>query len=188
MATPTKFEPAKPNVTVLETERIACDVTIGISAFRRPGCVERLVKSIRHFYPTTRIIIGDNGDQPANVGGHYLTYLRLPFNIGLSATRNRIVDALQTPYLWLLDDDYEFTAETDCSRFLDVLDADARIGVVSGALMENGKPASTWAQRLVLENGVLNGNPVRRDIQFSGQTQYYPHSCTNFVVRNSKKR
>lgn len=53
---------------ILETERIARDVTIGISAFRRPGCVERLVESIRRFYPKTKIIVGDNWDQPANVG------------------------------------------------------------------------------------------------------------------------
>ena len=39
---------SQPAVTAtLETERIARDVTIGISAFRRPGCVERLMKSIR---------------------------------------------------------------------------------------------------------------------------------------------
>jgi hypothetical protein len=111
---------SKPTATrILETERIARDVTIGISAFRRPGCVERLVESIRRFYPKTKIIIGDNGDQPAKIQDDHLTYLRLPFNIGLSATRNRIVDALETPYLWLLDDDFEFTAETDCGRFLD---------------------------------------------------------------------
>ena len=183
VATPTKSAPAKPSAMTLETERIARDVTIGASAFRRPGCVERMVKSIRQFYPKTQIIIGDNGDQPANVSDDHLTYLRLPFNIGLSATRNRIVDALQTPYLWLLDDDYEFTAETDCNRFLDVLDADAHIGVVGGALVEDGKPASTWAQGLVLENGVLNGKPVRRDIQLSGHTQYYlSDTANNFAL------
>lgn len=174
---------SKPVVaTILETERIASDVTIGISAFRRPGCVERLVKSIRRFYPTTKIIIGDNGDQPANIRDPHVRYLRLPFNIGLSATRNRIVDALRTPYLWQLDDDFEFTPETDCRRFLDVLDADKRIGVVGGAVIENGQ-ASTWAQRLVLENGVLNGKPVRRDIQFAGQTQYYlADTVVNFAL------
>ena len=167
---------------VLETERIARDVTIGISAFRRPGCVERLVESIRRYYPNSQIIIGDNGDQPANIRDPHVTYLRLPFNIGLSATRNRIVDSLQTPYLWLLDDDFEFTAETDCARLLDVLDANESNGVVGGGLYENGQ-CSTWAQRLVLENGVLNGKPVRRDIQFAGQTQYYlADTVVNFAL------
>jgi hypothetical protein len=173
-------------IRILETERIARDVTIGISAFRRPGCVERLVESIRRFYPSTQIIIGDNGDQPANVSDSRLTYLRLPFNIGLSATRNRIVDQVQTPYFWLLDDDYEFTADTDCGRFLDVLDANLKIGVVGGAVVENtkrGVEIGTWAQQLVLERGVLNGKPVRRDIQFAGQTQFYlADTANNFAL------
>jgi hypothetical protein len=148
--------------------------------------VERLVESIRRFYPTTRIIIGDNGDRPANVSDDHLTYLRLPFNIGLSATRNRIVEHVQTPYFWLLDDDFEFTPETDCGRFLDVLDAEERVGVVGGVVIENtkhGPQVSTWAQRLVLKNGVLNGKPVRRNVQFAGQTQYYiSDTANNFAL------
>ena len=39
-----------------------------------------------------KIVVGDKGDQPANVRDSRLTYLRLPLDIGLSATRDRIVD------------------------------------------------------------------------------------------------
>ena len=40
-------------------------VTFGITAFERPRHLERLVASIRRFYPGSRIIVADNGRQKA---------------------------------------------------------------------------------------------------------------------------
>ena len=63
-----------------------------------------------------------------------------------------------------------------------MLDAHPKIGVVGGAVIENAQ-SSTWAQRLVLENSVLNGKPVDRKIQFAGQTQYFlADTANNFAL------
>ena len=114
------------------------DVTIGITAFKRPESLERLVKSIHQHYPTARIVVADNGDERANVDVH--SYLSLPFDCGLSAARNALIDTLETPYLLLCEDDFEFTAETKLEPLLEILDADATVGLVGGIVRnENGR-------------------------------------------------
>ena len=113
-------------------------VTAGISAFRRPECVERLVASLRRYYPDMPIIVADNGDRPARLDEtDRVTYFVLPFNCGLSAARNRLVKELRTPYLFLLDDDYVATEETRVEAFLDVLHHDPEVGCVGGAMYDS---------------------------------------------------
>ena len=175
----------------LETPRIAREVTIGITAFGRPHCVERLVSSIRRYYPTVKILIADNGDQPAQVPGDpQLTYLCLPYDCGLSASRNAIIDHLQTPYLWLLDDDFVFSGESDATPFLDVLDADPAIGVAGGVIHDHranraGVVSCTWALDFERgEDGKLYGraatSPARRTP--AGTHYYLADTIHNFCV------
>ncbi|TWT43069.1 Glycosyl transferase family 2 [Thalassoglobus neptunius] len=109
-------------------------VTIGITAFRRPEALRRFVASIRRYYPTIPIIIGDNGDQPVEFDDEHLVSLALPFDCGISAARNAIVANFETPYLLITEDDFEFTSETLIERFVDVLDQDPTIGAVGGSL------------------------------------------------------
>jgi hypothetical protein len=135
---------------LLETERIAREVTIGFTAFRRPYLVRRLYDSIRARYPRVRIVIAENGDRPAQLpADENLRMLNLPFDCGISASRNALIDALDTPYLWLLDDDEVLTDESDVGRLLDVLDARPEIGVAGGAIYDfrPGRPMRllNWA-------------------------------------------
>jgi hypothetical protein len=113
------------------------DVTFGITTFERPKHLQNLVKSIRKFYPAAKILIGNNGN-PIPKGLVKARIIQLPFDAGLSVTRNRLVDEAKTPYFLLLEDDFVFMGETRIDRMLDVLKADSEIGGVGGAIYNNG--------------------------------------------------
>ncbi len=109
------------------------NVTIIIKTFERPHLVRRLVQSIRQFYPDVRVLVGDDSREPQPVEGAEL--LALPHDIGLSAGRNRLVDAVETEHTLLLDDDFVFGPDTRIELLQAALDAgfDLAAGRVGGA-------------------------------------------------------
>lgn len=108
------------------------NITAIIKTFERPASVKRLVESIRRYYPDLRILVGDDSKEPQEVPGAEL--LALPHDIGLSAGRNRLVDAVETEYTLLLDDDFVFEPATRIELLLAALEAgfDLASGKVSG--------------------------------------------------------
>lgn len=104
------------------------NVTAIIKTFERPAAVRRLVESIRRYYPDMRIIVGDDSKEPQEVPDAEL--LALPFDIGLSAGRNRLVDAVETEYTLLLDDDFVFEPGTRIELLIPPLNAG--LDLVSG--------------------------------------------------------
>lgn len=107
-------------------------VTAIIKTFERTESVRRLVQSIRLYYPDLRVIVGDDSAHPQEVPGAEL--LALPHDIGLSAGRNRLVDAVDTEYTLLLDDDFVFEPSTRIEALLPPLEAglDLASGRVNG--------------------------------------------------------
>jgi len=113
--------------------------TFGIVTFMRSRSVRRLVTSIRRYYRHANIVIADNGQKlPAPrailaersiVEGASVNIL--PFDCGLSVARNFLLTDT-TGDLVLLDDDFEFTAETCIRSLQSVLADDPTIGIVCG--------------------------------------------------------
>jgi len=121
-----------------EVER---NVSIVIKTFERPHCVERLYHSIRHFYPQIPVIIADDSKTPLMVlGGAKI--LRLPYNSGLSFGRNRLLDAVNTKYFLLADDDFVFTDRTDLSVPFNILES-TDFDIVGIELLYSG-----WKKRI----------------------------------------
>lgn len=100
-----------------------------IKTFQRPQCLDRLIRSIRTYYPELRIIVGDDGFEPSLRSD--VEYVRLPVDIGTSAGRNALLERVTTPFYLLLDDDVEFRAETDV-RKLARLVADGTLDLAAG--------------------------------------------------------
>lgn len=156
----------EPAPIVLETERIAREVTIGFVTFCRPQIAVRLVKSIRERYPNVRIVCVDNGDEAPDFSGFKdVVLVRLPFDSGLSASRNAIIGHLETPFLFLSDDDAVFTNETDIGPALSVMDAEPTVGWVGVGLWEKRSTdvapyMGLWAQRLTKVGDSLIGQPI----------------------------
>jgi hypothetical protein len=151
-------------------------VTFGVTAFERPRHLERLVASIRRFYPAARVIVADNGRQKAVLneaaaGGH-VEVLDLPYDCGLSAARHALVQRLTTPYFLLLEEDFVFTAETTIEPLVDILDHDGQLGAVGGSVRVNGA-VHDYAIDLSVFRGTLEGAAARGPLRFSpGGTPY----------------
>ena len=86
------------------------EVTAIVKTLERPHSLQRLIRSIRRYYPQLPILVGDDSLQAAPPLG--AEYLRLPRDCGASAGRNRLLERIETPYFLQLDDDFCFTGET----------------------------------------------------------------------------
>jgi|GEM_PF-6756077 len=131
------------------------DVTIVVTTFERPDMVRGFLQSVRRFYPDIGIIVSDNGKKRPEledeiVNGYGCRYLRLPFDSGVSKSRNKAVNEAGTEYVVVCDDDYEFTEETKLDNFRKVLEHDAKVGVITGELIYYGK------KKKYLNNLIIN--------------------------------
>jgi hypothetical protein len=113
-----------------------------IPTHERPAVCQRLVDSIRQHLPG-EVYVCDDSTEPSSYDGA----LDVPagaYDIGLSAKRNKLVAATTAGVLWLWDDDYVATPDTDVRAFLDVLRAKCDVGVVAGEWKKPGRRRSRW--------------------------------------------
>lgn len=122
-----------------------------IKTFMRYDSLEKLLFSIAKYYPNANIYIADDGNK-FNKKYYLDLYKRLfdaglqnkpsvfnlGFDIGLAAARNHLIENSYNEYKLILDDDFIFTAETKIEKFIEVLDENKDIGVVGGALRQDG--------------------------------------------------
>ena len=92
------------------------NLTAIIKTFQRPAVAQRLIDSIRARYPKLPVLIADDSQEDHSYKG--AKQLRLPFNVGLSAGRNRLIEAVETECFLLLDDDHVFSDRTDLDRWM----------------------------------------------------------------------
>tara|TARA_B100000029_G_scaffold4214_2_gene4925 strand:- start:269 stop:1876 length:1608 start_codon:yes stop_codon:yes gene_type:complete len=146
------------------------DLTIGITAFNRPACLERLVESIRLRYPTVPILVADNGWLPADLEGWAgVTNVEVERDCGLSASRNALIGACETEFMLLAEEDFVFTDATDLGGALSVIrDAD-ELAMVGGTL-EVGQQVQHYARRFDLV-GTTPGERVLRAVPAGGPMQ-----------------
>lgn len=103
------------------------DVTILIKTFERPDALTRLLRSVRHYYPYVAVVVVDDSRQPCftiQQAEHEfnINYLHTSFDIGLAAGRNLGMKHVQTKYVFICDDDCEFTEKTDLQKAVDILE------------------------------------------------------------------
>ena len=125
-----------------------------IKTFERPHLLARLLDSIAQFYPEAHVYVADDGQRPADLTGCRVRveHIRLPYDSGLSAGRNAMIDASTEPYLLLLDDDFVFTAATRIECFLAVLAARPEIGIVTGSTVVD-RQRERYEGRFAIEDG-----------------------------------
>ena len=111
-------------------------MTFIIHTFKRPECLDRLLESIKEFYPKVPVIVYDDSK----------------FDKGLSWGRNHLVSQVKTKYFLLLDDDFVFTKETKIEKLIEK--AEQGYDIVAGALRENGNIIH-YEGRYELENDIL---------------------------------
>lgn len=107
--------------------------TLCMKTFERPECAQKLVQSIRKYYPKIRIIIADDSkEKPIDFGQtEGVTHIRLPFYQGSAYGRNRALDKVKTEYFITIDDDFLFSGQTNLETWMDILDQ-TDIDIVGG--------------------------------------------------------
>ena len=93
------------------------DVTACITVFKRYDALERLVASIKKFYPELKILVQDT-EGNASWG------------------RNRLLEQCETELFLLLEEDFVFTERTDLEQFITVLNHNPEISLVCGSECE----------------------------------------------------
>jgi GT2 family glycosyltransferase/SAM-dependent methyltransferase len=117
------------------------DTTAIIKTFLRDDYLFDCVASLRTTYPHLVISIADDGP-PSQEREFRLKelgvsrYISMPFDSGLSAGRNALLDACETPYILIGDDDFLYTPETHV-EYLRALMGTADIA--AGGTKTNGK-------------------------------------------------
>jgi len=108
-------------------------LTAIVKTFERPETVRRLIDSIERFYPRLRIIVADDSREPYEDAR--VDVIRLPFDSGVSAGRQAALDAVKTPYVLLLDDDFVFYGRTRLETRLELLEKESRIDLLGGEVV-----------------------------------------------------
>jgi GT2 family glycosyltransferase len=113
------FKPSEP-ARFSDDAKLLSQTTAIIKTFQRPECLNRLIRSIRTYYPDLRILVGDDGFEPSPCTD--VEYIRLPEDIGVSAGRAALLKRVKTPYFMLLDDDVEFYRRTTIEHLIRLVD------------------------------------------------------------------
>src|SRR5687767_12109794 len=112
---------------------ITSQVTAIVKTFERPRSLDRLVRSIRRYYPRLRVIVGD--DSVTAYPRSDVDYVRLPVDVGVAAGRNAILELVDTPYFLTLDDDIAFTPQTRIEKLVETLERH-EAALVAGDLID----------------------------------------------------
>lgn len=108
-------------------------VTAIIKTFERSHCVDRLIRSIRRYYPDLPIIVADDSKNPTVRND--VEFHALPVDSGVSAGRNFLAKQVKTPYTLVLDDDFYLIKESKIEKMLQVLES-SDIDIVGGRFLE----------------------------------------------------
>lgn len=84
-------------------DELYAKVTLIIKTFEREPCLLPYIKSVREFYPGLRILVADDSRQIAETEEamsaiNNLSYFALPFDTGVSAGRNFLLDHVGRPF------------------------------------------------------------------------------------------
>jgi hypothetical protein len=113
---------------------------IAFVTMERPTAAQRFVQSARRVFPDAPMYVADQSRTLGFMAEFYeaerVTVVRMPFDAGLSASRNALVEAMDVDYFALCDDDFVLGPATSFGSAINVLEEDAELGVVGGLLHE----------------------------------------------------
>ncbi len=122
-----------------------------ITTFKRPEALKRLLFSVTEHYPMANIYVADQNE---TIDREFYKQLRsdlfdaglckrlivesLPYDCGVSYARNHLVLTTPNPYKLILDDDMEFSKETDIGKMIRLMEKHPAVGVVGGLVRQLG--------------------------------------------------
>jgi glycosyltransferase involved in cell wall biosynthesis len=110
------------------------------ATFNRPHTVQRLINSVREYFPDMPIYVADQSDPSDKMRAYYELHgckvVWMENDAGVCASRNAAVDLVTEPYFLLCDDDFYFGPETNFDAALTLLRDQPDIGIVGGRLLD----------------------------------------------------
>jgi hypothetical protein len=104
-------------------------LTAIVHTCERPSAIQRLVASVRRYYPQLRLLVADDSRQARPIEG--ADWIRLGAHTGVGAARNAALARVRTPHFLLLDDSLELTCRSPIEALLDLV-AQGRADVAAG--------------------------------------------------------
>lgn len=124
-------EPPTPD----ERAEVARRVTMTVKTFERPHVLRRCLASARLVFDG-RIVVADDSREPVRDAGENVDVLALPFNSGVSVGRNAALDAVETEFVLVSDDDIVFTIASDVVAAMHFLDDHPEVDLVALARID----------------------------------------------------
>lgn len=157
------------------------ETTVVVKTHQRPECLHDLIVSIRAFAPAAQILVADDSQHPGNHwGADY--YAQRPYDEGLSASRNWLVEMCPTEFLLLLDDDMLFCEDTDIQALFESV----AIGgwEVAAGSVKRRVPFVSWRGRIELDGSTCRVTPGAAPPVPGGHPNGTPryHLVDNFFV------
>ncbi len=112
-----------------ERAEIARLLTVAVKTFERPREALRLISSVRQVFDG-RIVVADDSRTPLEVDDPLIDVIPLPFNSGVSVGRNAALDAVDTEYVLVTDDDIVFTHMSDIGGAVAYLEDNPEVDAV----------------------------------------------------------
>ena len=166
-------------------------IAVCITTFLRDTLLYKTIQTIVDNYTDNLIVlIADQGyaDKEKAITMEYfsqrisLEYHRLPFDCGLSAARNALINRahqLEIPYILMSADSIQFTQSYDFSHVISFLEADEKRGLV-GFELENSKMAWEFLMNVTLR-GIELTYPTER-INFNNIDFIKVDICRNIFL------
>jgi GT2 family glycosyltransferase len=123
------------------------NICILIKTFERKGSLIRLLRSLENAGCRLSILIADDSRCPykKEILGRFpaldIHYYTLPFDSGLSAGRNALLEKAKTPFFLLFDDDFAWHKTTDLAAALKIME-EQRLDI-GGGTFQNLLSATT---------------------------------------------
>ena len=141
------------------------NISILVKTFEREECLVAFLDSVRKLRMTLPIHIADDSRRPfgERIRKRFpdlnLDYQELPFDVGLSAGRNHLLDRIQTEYVFLLDDDYILDHRTDLNAAIRMLE-DKNLDVLGGATYDYKSIRYPWDRTIRSIQAALTGGTL----------------------------
>lgn len=124
-----------PQRSTADRTEVAARVTVTVKTFERPAMIARFLRCARRVFDG-RIIVADDSRTPLATRQRDVDVIALPFNSGVTVGRNAALDAVETEYVFVTDDDIVFTALTDLAVLMDYLDHNPHVDIVGVTLVD----------------------------------------------------
>lgn len=154
-------------------------IAAGVPVFTRTDALQLFLESVPEYVET--VYVADNGaghDRAPyeRVWPFELEVLKLPHDCGIGKCRAAITDACSEPYLWVGDCDMEITRSDDLKLLRRVLEANPRLGGISGWLIE-GRAIRSGARNLVVHGETA----VKEAAALTVESGAVPFTRTDFI-------